>query len=36
VSQFAEALAAIKKDGSHYRILERYGVSIPVEGEKPE
>ncbi len=36
VSRFAKALETIKKDGSYYRILERYGVSRPVEGKIPE
>jgi polar amino acid transport system substrate-binding protein len=36
VSRIAKALEAAKKDGSYYRILERYGVSRPVEGKKPK
>ncbi len=31
ISRFAEMLEAIKKDGSYYRILEKYGVSGPVK-----
>lgn len=34
VSRFAKALEAVKKDGSYDRILEKYGVSGPVEEKK--
>ncbi len=34
VSQFAKALETAKKDGSYYRILEKYGVSSPVQEKK--
>jgi polar amino acid transport system substrate-binding protein len=36
VSRFAKALEAIKKDGSYYSILKKYGVSRSLEGEKPQ
>lgn len=34
VSRFAKALASIKKDGSYYSILKKYGVSSPGKGKK--